>query len=430
MSPDPTRHVLIVGAGPAGLTAAMTLRQRGYNRVTVLESTDSVGGKCHSLHYRDHVYDLGANLTTPRYTLIRPLAERLGMTLQDLPERRVVALGTEQPPSGENLNHLQRLFIRAATEVYIAARSTTGIDREGFAGLEKGAQQPFHRWLERHGLAKFREVFANLFVAYGYGVMDDLPAAYALKFFDPIHMHTAVSVIFGDDVYTTRVFAEGFQELWVRVAKQWDLDVRTNAEITSIVRNEDGVTAQWTTPDGEERASFDVLILACPLDAALGFLDASTTEQRLFSQIEHYDYYVTATVLEEVPDVSTFVYPFSMKFTPGWPTVFYPPVPHDPNDVFMFYSYGTQDTTVEQVRENLKKTVEKSPFSGQVDEFITTKHWKYFPHVSVETMQNGFFDDLDAIQGSNHTWYTGEIVSFTLVELVSRYSKHLVETWF
>lgn len=429
-TPDPTRRVLVVGAGPAGLTAAMTLRQRGYNHVTVLEKTDQVGGKCHSLHYKGVAYDLGANLTTPRYTTIRPLADRLGLTLSPLAERRVVSLGPEEAPSGADLNAIQRLFIKAATEIYVASRATTGIDRQGFAGLKKGVRRPFKKWLKSHGLGPMREVFANLFIAYGYGVMDDLPAAYALKFFDPIHIHTAVSVIFNDEVYTTRVFAEGFQELWVRVVRQWDLEVRTSAEITALRRDTDGVTACWTDPEGDHEEAFDALVLACPLDATLAFMDVSETERRLFEQIEYYDYYVTATVLKGVPDISTFVYPFSMQFTPGWPTVFYPPVPGDPNDVFMFYSYGDANTDVDQVRANLLEIIERPEFHGHVEEFLHTQHWRYFPHVSSDAMKAGFFDELEALQGTNHTWYAGEIMSFTLVELVSRYAKNLVETWF
>jgi len=427
---DPTRRVLVVGAGPAGLSAAMHLRRRGYNHVTVLEKTDKVGGKCHSLVHEGIPYDLGANLTTPRYEYIRPLAERLGLTLAALPERRVVSLGPDQAPAGRDLTALQRLFIRGATQVYIAARATTGIDGDGYGGLGPLVREPFSVWLARHGLTPFREIFANLFIAYGYGVMDDLPAAYALKFFDPVHIHTAVSVIFGDNVHTTRVFAEGFQELWVRVVRQWDIDVRTSATIGSIRRGADGIAARWTDERGAHDERFDALILACPLDASLEWLDATDTEHRLFSHIEYYDYYVTAAILRGIPDVSTFVYPFSMQFTPGWPTVFYPPVPGDPHDVFMFYSYGDRETTVDQVRANLKSIVERPEFGGKVAEFLTTKHWRYFPHVSSEAMKAGFYDDLEALQGTNRTFYAGEVLSFTLVELVARYSKHLVERWF
>ncbi|MBP5212874.1 MAG: FAD-dependent oxidoreductase, partial [Pyramidobacter sp.] len=38
------KRVYIIGAGPAGLTAAYELLKRGNNQVTVLEATDRIGG--------------------------------------------------------------------------------------------------------------------------------------------------------------------------------------------------------------------------------------------------------------------------------------------------------------------------------------------------------------------------------------------------
>lgn len=425
-----TDRILVVGAGPAGLSAAMYLRRKGYAHVTVLEKEGRVGGKCHSLVHDGVPYDLGANLTTPRYETIRPLAEELGLTLRALAERRVVSLGPDEAPSFTDATPLQRLFIRGATSVYVAFRNATGIDRPGYGDLPAGVRQPFGDWLKRHGMAGFREVFANLFVAYGYGVMEDLPAAYALKFFDRIHLDTAVDVIFGQNVHTSKVFAEGFEELWHRVVDRYELDVRLSADLAEVRRDEEGLTARWTDGEGAHEERFDTLIVACPLDASLSFLDASAEERRLFSQIAYQDYYVTATILRDVPEISTFVYPFSMKVTPGWPTVFYPPVVGDDDDVFMFYSYGDARTTVQEVQANLREVIGREEFRGELAEILTTKHWRYFPHVSVEAMQAGFYDDVERMQGRNRTFYVGEVLSFTLVELVARYSRNLVETRF
>ena len=50
------KHVVIVGAGPGGLTSAMILARRGF-RVTVFESKDTVGGRNAQLSTRSHKYN-------------------------------------------------------------------------------------------------------------------------------------------------------------------------------------------------------------------------------------------------------------------------------------------------------------------------------------------------------------------------------------
>ncbi len=53
-------HIAVVGAGPAGLTAAHRLRQAGH-RVEVLEARDMIGGRTHAEHFGPgHHCDTGA----------------------------------------------------------------------------------------------------------------------------------------------------------------------------------------------------------------------------------------------------------------------------------------------------------------------------------------------------------------------------------
>ena len=60
--PDP-KHVVVVGAGIAGLSAAMHLRARGCE-VTVLEGEPDVGGVCHELVIDGVHHDSGPTVLT------------------------------------------------------------------------------------------------------------------------------------------------------------------------------------------------------------------------------------------------------------------------------------------------------------------------------------------------------------------------------
>jgi hypothetical protein len=289
-------------------------------------------------------------------------------------------------------------------------------------------EQPFDTWLQRHGLGMFRELFEVLFVAYGYGRMGDLPAAYALKFFDRIHIQASVDTVLGKDVPFTMDFAEGFQELWERVDRQMEIGTLREANVHAIRRSPRGVEVDFTHQDTRRTEHFDKLILACPLQDTPSFLDLSSSEERLFRKIRTNEYYVTVAQVSQVPDLSTYVYPYARRFTPGQPTVFYPPGPEDDDQLFVFYAYGGESVDEALVRHNISAMV--SELGGKVEKFVHTERWRYFPHVDPLTMQSGFYDDLEALQGEFHTYYTGELLSFTLVELICDYSRHLVDRHF
>ena len=59
LSPD--AHVVILGAGPAGLTAAHRLSAQGHRAVTVLEADTVVGGLSRTVTYNDYRFDIGGH---------------------------------------------------------------------------------------------------------------------------------------------------------------------------------------------------------------------------------------------------------------------------------------------------------------------------------------------------------------------------------
>ncbi len=62
------KHVVIVGAGPGGLTAAMILARRGF-RVSVFEEKPYVGGRNSELRVGDYSFDLGPTFLIMRFLL-------------------------------------------------------------------------------------------------------------------------------------------------------------------------------------------------------------------------------------------------------------------------------------------------------------------------------------------------------------------------
>lgn len=57
------KKVIIIGAGPAGITAALELLRRGKNEydITVLEESDSIGGISRTVNLDGNRMDIGGH---------------------------------------------------------------------------------------------------------------------------------------------------------------------------------------------------------------------------------------------------------------------------------------------------------------------------------------------------------------------------------
>jgi thioredoxin reductase len=107
-------HVVVVGAGPAGLAAAAELRRRGVGRVTVVERERVGGGATrHTDHLGVGTRDMRRLTTGPRYAAaIVRRAERAGVTI-----RTATTVTSLEPLDGAPGRHSVRLATAAGAEV-------------------------------------------------------------------------------------------------------------------------------------------------------------------------------------------------------------------------------------------------------------------------------------------------------------------------
>jgi len=80
------KKIIVVGAGPGGLTAAMILAKRGFD-VTVFEKESVVGGRNASIRHGDFVFDTGPTFLMMNFTLKEMFAEA-GRRAEDYMEVR------------------------------------------------------------------------------------------------------------------------------------------------------------------------------------------------------------------------------------------------------------------------------------------------------------------------------------------------------
>src|ERR1043166_4412056 len=75
-------RILILGAGPGGLSAAHYLRRHGFQNVTVFEKLDRVGGMCCTLTDGRQAVELGAVWIFPDYDELLQIARETGAELE------------------------------------------------------------------------------------------------------------------------------------------------------------------------------------------------------------------------------------------------------------------------------------------------------------------------------------------------------------
>ena len=76
-----TPHIIIIGAGPGGLSSAMILANRGY-RVTVFELENETGGRNRSLHLGDYTFDRGPTFLMMDF-ILREIFTLAGRNVED-----------------------------------------------------------------------------------------------------------------------------------------------------------------------------------------------------------------------------------------------------------------------------------------------------------------------------------------------------------
>jgi hypothetical protein len=420
--PSRSTRIAVVGAGPSGLTAAYTLKQQGYTNVTVFEKNGRVGGKVYSWRNGNAVSELGAVFASPDYKLVLGLADKyqipyvpytLGQSILD--ER-----GQRQTLQSFLTSRYNILQILGATVSYGAALVRyAGINLDGLFWQSADLDVPFDQFASAHGFRPIAELARAVMIGFGYGWYEDVPAAYFMKLLGWL---VKIGGSQGLEPATYYTFPTGFASIWEAVAGE--LDVRLNSEVTAIDRTHG---CPILTVNGAQ-LTFDAVIISAPLNKVASFMSLTTDEAALFGQVISDRYEVslfTASGLK--PEEALFFYgnanPAGINHTNVWAN-------RDRNSpMYVAYQLVDRSITPDQITATLAADVAGQ--GGTFGGLLLRQEWdNYFPHVSVQSMQSGFYDQMEALQGQNNTYYVGGTLSFETVEHSARYAQTLVQAHF
>ncbi len=240
------RDVVIIGAGPSGLTAARELRKAGHS-VAVVEARDRVGGRTHTDVIEGAVFEVGGQWVSPDQTELIGLLDELGMgTFSRYREGESVYIG----PDGEPARYTGEMFpVNDRTRVEME-RLIALLDRlVAEAGPEAPWDHPdaraldtisFHHWLRQQSGDEEACNNIGLFIA---GGMLTKPA-HAFSALQAILMAATAgsfSNLVDEDFILDKRVIGGMQSVSERMAE----DLGEDVVLSSPVR-----TLRWNGIDG------------------------------------------------------------------------------------------------------------------------------------------------------------------------------------
>ncbi|MCD6585002.1 MAG: FAD-dependent oxidoreductase [Desulfobacteraceae bacterium] len=456
---DKNLKIAIIGAGAAGLTAAHTLNASGYKNVTVFEREATAGGKVCSYEYNGHFYELGAVYFDSVYShTMLDLIKDLGINYVDWDgpigtfnmaghwwfRRDMKKTIAKVPPKFrskiQNIhnntdmvarwNKFQLLKAYLNWKWILFKHQRTMVSTPGFPSTLSEMYPNFKDFAVTHHLVPMAHPMSVFMTACGYGYHEQVPAVNYMK---------VIPVALASDRRRS-CFENGWQSFWQKVADS--LTVRYNAEVTKVNRFKENIHDKIEITAGGKTETFDRVIISAPLELAHHFMMLSEKEASLFKKIKNFEYYVTLVKLKKAlnkdPNLP------NQPLTGGVIDHIYPDTighivcvlksMHNDENVYTFYQLNDWRKSPDEMFQILNEDISK--LGGVIDKnapnngIIIQKKWTYFPHVSTKDLQEGFYDNLMDLQGTQGTYYIGSIMDFESVEHTARFSKYLMERHF
>ncbi|MET0978940.1 MAG: NAD(P)/FAD-dependent oxidoreductase [Paeniglutamicibacter terrestris] len=245
------RDVVIIGAGPSGLTAAYELRKAGKS-VAVLEARDRVGGRTWSQNMDGATIEIGGQWISPDQTGLYSLIEELGIeTFERYKEGASVYLaddGTRSVYTGDDFPVAESTVAEMNKLIKEMDRLTAQVDPDAPWAHPQAAELDmisFHHWLRTISSDEVACNNVGLFIA---GGMLTKPA-HTFSALQALLMSSSAgsfSNLVDEDFILDRRMVGTMQGVSIAVAQRLGDDVFLNNPVLKLDWSEDGVTAYGT----------------------------------------------------------------------------------------------------------------------------------------------------------------------------------------
>ncbi|HSJ92126.1 MAG TPA: NAD(P)/FAD-dependent oxidoreductase [Ilumatobacter sp.] len=252
-----TSRVAVIGAGPAGLTAAYRLLQQGH-RVEVFERAEVVGGRTHSEHHGDgHWVDTGAGWLASFYPRTLALLEELGqrhrLSPMSLRGGGDLLLDGRRHPTPNSIGRILRTDLLGPVDKarFIAYMARLFVDQDGELAIDQSRDdETALAALTPAGRSAVERIVRPNFEGPFFARLEDMSGALVRSWLRVLAVGTFFHVEGGMDAP------------WRDLGDL--LDVRCGVEVRRVERDGSGIRV--VTADGE--SNHDQVVLAVPAPVA------------------------------------------------------------------------------------------------------------------------------------------------------------------
>lgn len=277
MTPSPTHPVVVIGAGPAGLSAAHRLVSRGRGAL-LLERAGQVGGIARTETYKGYAFDIGGH----RFFSKNEEVERLWKDMLGDGLIRVVRTS--------RIYYKGRFFdyplkpVNALANLGLAESALIGLSYLRAQLRRNAREDTFAQWVSNRFGDRLYRTFFKSYTEKVWGIpCDEILAAWAAQRIQGLSLSSAVAnALFG--VRKAKSLIEAFDYpvkgpgmMWARFQGAIEAaggEVRLQSEVTRLLLDRGRIVGGVCREEGKERDfPADHLISSIPLSALVGLLD-------------------------------------------------------------------------------------------------------------------------------------------------------------
>jgi len=411
-----------VGAGPAGITAALEYQRRGYRDVVLLERSSRIGGRCLTT---ERGSDLGAVAWVPWYfDEVTAFSDELGVERDWVPLPVTYSTDAGRAVWAYSVRRLARAGVEGLRYLARHALHWQGVSGPSILRVSPELQQSYRDFLRAERFESLGDT--GRVQTSGYGYRWDAPAVYNVRYVAP---RSIVGV--GLSLLRPRwlgggtglgFWKGGTQQIWEKAVARHRLDVRTGATITAIERRDRVVVHLAGAP---QPLVFDALVLACNPKHLLGVLDATADERRLYSRYRTFDYRTyecTVTGLGDGVRLYGSLRENLEAAALNRPLVLFKRDP-DRNQV-VFYVNADGGAGDDAIAANIAADLRR--LGARLDDVTASARFDYAPHVDSAALADDFYLELDRLQGKHRTIGVGATYTFDILAHVIPQARDVV----